>query len=175
MQTLATSFMWSRLKWKTAALPGSTGASIKVLANGAFFAHFPQRETSVTLLPNFLLLYWSAPRKDNWPRHKIQKNILHALRLPPLLLIVGREVWLKFGGSLKVINYCLRVNCGARVRWKIGEQSSQQPRTPRRNVWECINIYVQNQIQHPNPSRVLIYGEEKTMNNHQGMCCLNLF
>lgn len=89
------------------------------------------------------------------------KNISHALRLLLLLLIVVGEVQLTFGGSLKVINYCLRVNFGARVQWKIGKQSSQQPRTPRRNVWECINIYVQNQIQHHNPSAVLIYGEEK--------------
>lgn len=162
MQTLATSLMWSRLKWKMVVLPGSTGASIKVLANGAFFCPFSSAWNLHELAARFSSSLLICPRQDNW-------------HLPPLLLIVGREVRLKFGGSLKVINYCLRINCGARVRWKIGEQSSRQPRTPRRNVWERINIYVRNQIQHPNPSGVLIYGEEETMNNHQGMCCWNLF
>lgn len=167
--------MWSRLKRKMAALPGSTGASVKKWADGAFLTIFLSMKPPSPCCPIFLFSV------DLLKAHKIidrgtkSKNISHALRLLPLLLIVVGEVQLTFGGSLKVINYCLRVNFGARVQWKIGKQSSQQPRTPRRNVWECINIYVQNQIQHHNPSAVLIYGEEKTMNNHQGMCCLNLF
>lgn len=79
-QTMVTSLMWSRLNQKMEALSCSEGARIKVWTNGAFFclfvfAHFPPPESSMTLLPDFPPLCWSASgAQHNWPGNKIQKH-----------------------------------------------------------------------------------------------------